>query len=331
MTIEGANSFSENDNSTIYTMNSTQTGQYCVIIPKNTDNSINMLVDLNMKNSFDSLANNTTDKDSLIKEITEEYNNIASKYPSGILVLPMLDTTELGNIINSNDKQKMLDETKKIGSITSEIYQKLSSAGIDKSKIDQKIIIVEKTENDNKFVSWLKEQMPNFVEGAKYEELSKNNVDSANENVNPFTGETTEAIPTPTNDIFGAPAPVEPAPVPEPVPSPEPVENVETTPEPTVEEPSAENTEEENAEEPAVEPQPITDTKLETTQAIPNVEEVPASTPVEPATNETTEEAHELDKKSGGFANLLILAVILIIVTIASIELGKFLYSNFGA
>ena len=34
MTLEGAINFSESNNSTIYTMNSVQTGQYCVVIPK---------------------------------------------------------------------------------------------------------------------------------------------------------------------------------------------------------------------------------------------------------------------------------------------------------
>ena len=60
MTLEGANILKENENNTIYTMNSVQTGQYCVVIPNNTDN-IKMLVDLNMKNSFNSIANNTID------------------------------------------------------------------------------------------------------------------------------------------------------------------------------------------------------------------------------------------------------------------------------
>lgn len=333
MTLEGTNILNESNNNTIYTMNSVQTGQYCVVIPKNTEN-IKMLVDLNMKNSFDSLANNTIDKDALIKEITDEYNNIMIKYPSGILVLPMMDINELTNLVNNNDKQKMFDETKKIGSITSEIYQKISNAGIDKSKIDQKIIIVEKTEIDKKFVTWLEEQMPNFVEGISYDELKSS---GSSETINPFTGEGSQ--PTPVDDIFGAPTSEEPAPVSEPV-AETPVENTEektnnlfdSSTEPIAPEES----------QPISEPQPIESTKLETTQAIPTTQETSAPaepvaetpTPEEPAKTEvveTTEEVNELDKKSGGFANLIILAVILIVVTVASIELGKFLYNTFGA
>ena len=55
MTLEGANNFSENSNSTIYTINSQQTGQYSIVMPKNTDKEISMLIDLNMKPAFDSV------------------------------------------------------------------------------------------------------------------------------------------------------------------------------------------------------------------------------------------------------------------------------------
>ena len=326
MTLEGANNFSDNNNSTIYTVNSTQTGQYCVVIPKDMGDKINMLVDLNMKNSFDGVINNTSSKDSLVKEIEEEYANILGNYPCGVLVLPMLDVDELNNSIVSNDKQKMLAETKKIGNITSELYQKLSNAGVDKSKIDQKIVIVKKTDVDNKFVDWLKEQMPNFVDGVSYEEL-KNKISNDNvglENINPFMGDASNNVEAaPVNDIFGAQVessndsaevqqPTEPEAVKE--------ENGDNA---SVETDSENNTE-------VVEPQPVTDTKLETTQVVPNVSDNVQETPTVNTDTETPE-VNELDKKSGGFANLLILLVILIGVTVASIELGKFLYNSFGA
>ncbi len=330
MTLEGANNFSEGINGTIFTMNGTQTGQYCVVIPNNTDGNINILVDLNMKKSFDSLMNNTINKDSLVKEINDEYDNIVSKYPGGVLVLPMFDIGELTNSINSNDKQKMFDETKKIGSITSELYKKMGNAGIDKSKIDQRIILVEKTDIDNKFVAWLKEQMPNFVDGVSYDELNNKDT-SSNENVNPFTGEAVSATPEPVNDIFSAPvedAPVsQPAPVSEESVAPE-IENVPVENKEQVQEDSTSV-----SSDPVVEPQPVTETKLETTQAVPTVDDNTDSNNVEPVKTEKTEEVetHEIDKKSGGFANLLILLVILVVVTVVSIELGKFLYNTFGA
>ena len=144
MTLEGANNFNENDISTIYTMNSVQTGQYCVVVPKNIGDKVRMLVDLNMKKSFDSLVSNTITKDTLINDINDEYSNIEKDYKGSVLVIPMLDIDEFNNSINSNDKQTIFNETKKIGSITSEIYRKLCESGVDKAKIDQKIVIVEK-------------------------------------------------------------------------------------------------------------------------------------------------------------------------------------------
>ncbi|MBR3161908.1 MAG: hypothetical protein IKF19_04180 [Bacilli bacterium] len=324
MTLDGANIFNENDTITIYTMNSIQTGQYSAVVPKNMNDKVNMLVDLNMKSSFDALINNTKDKDSLVKEIEEEYSNIAGAYPSGVLVLPMLDLNELTDSINSNDKQKMLDETKKIGSITSELYNKLSSSGIDKSKINQKIVIVEKTDIDNKFVNWLKEQMPDFVDGVSYDELKTKGVDTS---VNPFTGDVSAAA-EPVNDIFGAPATEAPA------TEVTPVEVSESTGAGTPAIDSNTQTVEPQVSEDTdaiAEPKPITDTKLETTQAIPNDLEKAENKVETPATDSNTVETHEIDKKSGGFANLLILMVILVGVTIASIELGKILYNTFGS
>ena len=228
----------------------------------------------------------------------------------------MLDVNDFTNSINSNDKQKMFDETKKIGSITSEIYQKLSEAGIDKSKIDQKIILVEKTDIDNKFVSWLKEQMPNFVDGINYEELKGSSL-SVDQGVNPFTGEASTPDAVPVNDVFGTPDANADATANETTPPVEETTNVApSTPEPVSEQPTPES-------QPVPEPQPASEP-----QPVSNVEE---GTNVAPVADNNAEEVHEIDKKSGGFANLLILFVILVVVTVASIELGKFLYNTFGA
>ena len=35
----------------IYTMNSATTGQYCMVLPKNIGSTLNMLIDLHMKNN----------------------------------------------------------------------------------------------------------------------------------------------------------------------------------------------------------------------------------------------------------------------------------------
>ena len=184
MTLEGAINLSETNDYIVYTMNSVTTGQYGVVVPKNIMGTLNMLVDLHMKSSFDGVINGSKTKDGLVSEITEEYTKLKSKYVDGMLVMPMIDEVEFSAIVNNSDKQKMFDEVKKIGAITSELYKKLTEQGIDKQKIDQKIIIVEKSLEDERFVNWLKEQsnMANFVDGFKFSDLNP-----VQEVVSPFT------------------------------------------------------------------------------------------------------------------------------------------------
>ena len=55
MTLEGAINFFDNELYTIYTMNSGVAGQYCVVLPKNSNGMYNMWVDLHMKNLYDSV------------------------------------------------------------------------------------------------------------------------------------------------------------------------------------------------------------------------------------------------------------------------------------
>lgn len=344
MTLEGANNFSENSNSTIYTINSQQTGQYSIVMPKNTDKEISMLIDLNMKPAFDSVINNSMTKESLVQQINEEYTYINNTYPSGVLVFPMLDINLLTSSINSGDKQKIFDETKKIGSITSEIYKKLNDAGVDKSKINQKIIIVEKTDVDNKFVSWLEEQMPNFVDGISYNELKnkQSNQPSSSDpfaSINPFTGEASKVqTAPPTNDIFAS-APSPQSQIPEQQNISEQTNDIFSQPKQDTNQQETVNPTNTNEQNDIFEPKPIQNSHLETTQVLQTAPEQQNQTPspTAPSTNTTptveSEESqvNELDKKSGGFANLLILLVILVVVTVVSIELGKFLYNTFGA
>ena len=368
MNLAGANSFSENNDYTVYTINSNQNGQYSVVVPKNTDGPLSMLVDLNMKSDFDALISNNITKESLLEKIAQEYNKIKENNPQGILVFPMMDSNYLANAINSNDKQKMFDETKKIGGITSELYKTLTESGIDKSRINQKIMIVEKNETDTKFVDWLKGQMPNFVEGFKIQttEPVKEENNNPFEGFNPFgtpekvtteipkvegniepqpvaqetnqinntinneakVSETPVEVTTsepiqPNNDIFASQEPIQPAEIVAPTEEKK-EEVVVPTPESVVTEtPKVEDT---------VEPQPINSVSLENTQVIPQPENItPPATP-EPANNEpVAPSTNTIDKKSGGFANILILLVILVVVTIGSIELGKFLFNTFGA
>ena len=333
MTLEGANNFSENNNSTIYTMNSVQTGQYCVVVPKNIGDKVRMLVDLNMKKSFDSLINNSITKDSLVTDINEEYSNIEKDYSGSVLVIPMIDVDEFGNSVNSNDKQTIFNETKKIGSITSEIYQKLCNSGVDKAKIDQKIVIIEKTDVDKKFVSWLEEQMPNFVDGVDYNELANKTIDN---NINPFTGDVSE--PAISNDIFGPQVSENKL---DEVPQVADTVSGEAKLEESIPNTNSVVNETNNnsgdlyvqsdslaqVNEPVVSNE-VTDSNVETKEGVSNVSDnglvKDNDAVVEP-------EVSNIERKSRGFANLLILLVILIGVTVASIELGKLLYNTFGA
>ena len=359
MTLEGAINFSENNDYTIYTMNSTDAGQYGVVLPKVMNDSINMLIDMHMKSLFDSLSNGSKTRDDVVKEIEKEYLGVKDKYAGVILVFPMLVEDTLVNAINNSDKQKMFDEVKKIGAITSEIHKKLTDNGIDKNKISQKVIIVEKDDNDIKFVDWLKEQMPNFVDGVDYKENASNESVNPFENVNPFANASeevtsneekvepvvenanSESIPV-TNELAAEEVKEEVIPV-QPVEnnineevkeveSNQPIVNndifgtpvqeqkqveVESTPvqvPPVVEE--------------KVEPAPVENVELNGTTTfspIVNTDTTNNNSNVSTATEVVTE------KKNGGFANLIIILVILVGVTIASIELGKYLYSVFGA
>lgn len=367
MTLEGANNFNETEKYIIYTMNSATTGQYGVVVPKVVNGTLNMLVDLHLKSSFDGVSSGVKTKDDLIVEISDEYKKLVTKYADGMLVMPMIDEAMFKNAVINNDKQKMFDEVKKIGAITSELYKKLTDSGVDKQKIDQKIIIVEKNEDDEKFVVWLKEQMPNFVDGVRYSELSVQE-----EVVNPFVATTNNDIfgpaPTPSapvdsvqqpvifdnifgdsnvseevkpvevvqpvvpegvsapavsaNDIFGTPVASEASTPSQPVVTPA-VE--QTTVTPNLEQPVTSTPVESVNVTPAVEPKPVSSAALEGTIAFTPIPNHP-NNPVE-----AEEETHVTEKASKGFANLLILLIILVGVTFASIELGKFLYSVYGA
>lgn len=354
MTLEGANNFFENNDFILYAMNSAQTGQYCVVVPKNLGNAVSMLVDINMKTLFDSLMSNTITKEQLVEKIEEEYKFVNNSYAGSILVLPMLDMNVLSSAVNSGDKQRMFDETKKIGGITSELYRKLTESGVDKSGVSQKIIIVENSEIDIRFVEWLKVQMPNFVDGVSLSELKSKSSTPVNDvnpfaNVNPFTSEpevasTVEPIAPVTNDIFGvSPANNVDAPLGEQktndtfgIFDSQPAVQSEIAPvAPTIEPAAPVN----NVN--PFEPQPVQSVSLNNepvNNQVPNEQVVATEVPVQnqpvtelPTTNEEGDEVNELDKKSGGFANLLILVVILVGVTFVSIELGKYLYSIFGA
>ena len=378
MKLEGANAFSENNLFTIYTVNSMTSGEYAVVMPKEVMGTVNMLIDFHQKSFFDNLISGSKTKDDLMKVLEGEYNFIKNTYSNFMLVLPMFDENSYISIVNSKDKQKMFDEVKKIGAITSEVYKKVTESGFNAQNIDQKIIVLKKTNEDTSFVEWLKEQMPNFVEGLKYQEVKQEAVNPFM-GVNPFgpapvenptsttvhpsgnsifdTPVTPQQVvqpepvvaPTPNNDIFGNSTPQTSSPVQQPS-NETPVEStnsifgnptpIQPTVEPTQQTQSTMpnigfSTPTENVSTPVATPQPINTVDLEGTTAfrpIPGdttqVQNTnPSSQPVEEKSIEEVQEEH---KASKGIANLLILLVILVGVTLASIELGKFLYNVYG-
>lgn len=365
MTLEGAINFNENDIYTIYTMNSASAGQYCVVLPKNNNGVYNMLVDLHMKALFDQVNTGAKTKDDLVGEINTEYNKIKTKYVDAILVIPMLNENDYVNIINTGDKQKMFDEVKKIGAITSELYKKLTTSGIEKSKIDQKIIILEKNDYDKKFVEWLIGQMPNFVSGVSINEFNVSNdnpfmANTANDifgtpvadnsNVAPVVNESVNQVNA-SVDLFGnsgveqssVQEPVVQASVQESVVNAQPVipnifgeqpqEVVQPTPQVDV------SVQQPVVETPVVEPQPVQGVELDKTVTFSPVadnatnnnvvqQSSPEVSPVAP--NDVNNTGEQVPRKSNGFVNLAILLVVLVGVTLVSIELGKFLYNTYG-
>ena len=148
MKLEGANAFSENNLFTIYTVNSMTSGEYAVVMPKEVMGTVNMLIDFHQKSFFDNLISGSKTKDDLMKVLEGEYNFIKNTYANFMLVLPMFDENSYISIVNSKDKQKMFDEVKKIGAITSEVYKKVTESGFNAQNIDQKIIVLEKTNED---------------------------------------------------------------------------------------------------------------------------------------------------------------------------------------
>lgn len=344
MTLEGANLFYDATDYAIYAMNSQTSGQYCAVLPKNNTGVCNMLVDLHMKNAFDGLTNGSKTKEQVIEEIKNEYNGIKSKYQDGILVIPMLDENLYASAVINNDEQKMGDKVKKIGGITKEIYNKLINSGIEKEKIDQKIIIIIKNNDDIKFVDWLKSKMPDFVIGVNLSDLQALGSVNPFENNNPFMASSESVNPVannivePTqnqpvdNNLFATPQETTPtsAPIVEPV---QPV--VEQRPSAPVETPAVQQpvgsvppvTANQNPEPSA--PTPVQSTPLEATVTMP---------PVQPnLQNQVTQQPSQpqptnipAKKGSKGFTNLLILLVILVGVTFISIELGKYLYNTYG-
>ena len=383
MTLEGANAFCENNLFTIYTVNSMTSGEYAVVIPKNVIGTVNMIIDFHRKELFDQLISGNKTKENLIKEVEVEYNFIKNTYPNFMLVFPMFVENDYISTVNSNDKQKMFDEVKKVGAITSELYKNVTQGGFLAQNINQKIIILSKTNEDIKFIDWLRIQMPNFVEGLKYVEEKK-------EEANPFMGvnpfgpapvenptSTTvqpsgnsifdtpvtpqpavqpEPVVTPTieatpnNDIFGTSAPQTPPPV-QQSSNETPIENTNSifgnpTPTQTTVEPTQQvqstmpnigfSTPTENVSTPVATPQPINTVDLEGTTAFRPIPgdttqiQNPNPTTATPVEEKSIEEVQEEHKASKGIANLLILLVILVGVTLASIELGKFLYNVYG-
>ena len=138
MTLEGANAFCENNLFTIYTVNSMTSGEYAVVIPKNVIGTVNMIIDFHRKELFDQLISGNKTKENLIKEVEVEYNFIKNTYPNFMLVFPMFVENDYISTVNSNDKQKMFDEVKKVGAITSELYKNVTQGGFLAQNINQK-------------------------------------------------------------------------------------------------------------------------------------------------------------------------------------------------
>ena len=89
-----------------------------------------------------------------------------------------------------------------------------------------------------------------------------------------------------------------------------------------------------SVQQPVVEePKPVQSVELDKTVTFSPVNENTVAQPITTPVTENTEMPAgegEVARKSNGFVNLAILLVILVGVTLASIELGKFLYNTYG-
>ena len=155
-------------------------------MPKMVNGMVKVLIDLHEKNFFDGLKDGVKSKDDLVSLVQNASRFIKNTYTDFILVYPMFNEEEYISVVHSSDKQRLFDEVKKIGSVTSEIYKKIIESGFDARSVDQKIIILEKTDEDTQFLGWLKEQMPSSVEGLKYVDENKEVSTNPFMNMNPF-------------------------------------------------------------------------------------------------------------------------------------------------
>lgn len=216
MTLEGTNVLQSGSDYSINTVSSSTAGNYCAIIPNQILEATDVLMDLHKKSLFDELSKGTKSKEEVVANIEKEYNDLKAQRPNLIIVFPMMDEEIYKNIVNSADKQKLFDLTKNMGAITNELYKKITDTGIESSKINKKIIMIEATEEDHKLVAWLKEQMPSAIDGIEYtpSSLAKENpfmsgnmfATSSVENTNPFISDTPQNIenvpqPTPVQNV----------------------------------------------------------------------------------------------------------------------------------
>lgn len=371
MILEGANLFYENDNVAIYMVNSQNAGKYSLVLSKNIGNSLEMVVDVHREKLFNEVQFGSKSKDDLVNDFTSLYNSVVSKVSDGLVVIPMLNEVEFTNIVSIKDKQKMFDETKKIGAITSEIYSKLTNAGVSKGIINQKLLFIVENDTDREFVEWLKSQMPNFVDALSLNNGNENEVvEAASPVVNDIFASVQESevkIESPSvntqknvsSPIFDNTAPVSS----EPVVANSSVDNVNemplennsffTSPQQEqyinnlnipkenvdvfgvkVDSSASANVGVNNNVQEEVkleEPKPVESSHLEGTMTFEAINSNQVS--VQEQNNDTSDSSGNVveSRSKNGFVNLLILLVVLVVITIVSIELGKFLYSVYGA
>ena len=114
MTLNGGNKFSENQNYEIYTMNSQDTGRCAVVLPKNLNNGISMLVDLNMKSNFDDLINN-------VKNMVNS-GNIPPE------IQQMMNSMKSSDNNTSSNNSSNIDINKILSQVSPEMINNLSSS-----------------------------------------------------------------------------------------------------------------------------------------------------------------------------------------------------------
>ena len=167
--------FAKDEKFTIYSMGTENTGMYFACIPNELKSSLKVFVDLHKKDDFNMYRdiNDPTRRKELIEKLNEVNTFINRMNESGVYVMPVIDVAAVENLNDQSKSEEFNRVFKMIAGCTKDVSEKLNSASNGQKTIEQAITIIEQTESDKQFISWLKQQFPTFVMGITLDDLRK--------------------------------------------------------------------------------------------------------------------------------------------------------------